>query len=148
MKAWAELNNYWHSCWPALAVRSNPLCWLKGSTVREEKGQRTNIMLLFWSHCSLSVTVQECPYELNEDPQEVSPLAVDVTAGQRPSIWNTGLFGNTALCRHNNYDGHLRAETHYAAADFANKVMGIQRPQWKPLESKICLYSRMHNTAQ
>ncbi|KAK9955247.1 hypothetical protein ABG768_015132, partial [Culter alburnus] len=52
---------------------------------------------------------QEFLWESNEGLQEVSPVAVDVTAGQKPSIWNTGLIGNTALCRHDNYDGHLRA---------------------------------------
>lgn len=52
-------------------------------------------------------------------------MAVDVTAGQKPSIWSTGLIGNTALCRHDNYDGHLRAESH-DFANFANKVRGCR----------------------
>jgi len=39
-------------------------------------------------------------------------VAVDVTAGQTLSIWSTGLIDNTALCHHDNYDGHLRAESH------------------------------------
>lgn len=55
-------------------------------------------------------------------------MAVDVTAGQKPSIWSTGLIGNTALCRHNNYDGHLRAESRDFAnfENFANKVTGCR----------------------
>jgi len=54
-------------------------------------------------------------------------VAVDVTAGQRPSIWSTGLIGDTALCRRDIYDGHLRAESHdTASANLANKVIGCR----------------------
>ncbi|RXN26932.1 hypothetical protein ROHU_020385 [Labeo rohita] len=71
--------------------------------------------------------VQEGPWESNKGPREVSPVAVDVTAGQRASIWSTGLIGNTALCRSDNYDGHLRAESRdTGAADFANKAIGCR----------------------
>lgn len=66
-------------------------------------------------------------------------MAVDVTAGQRPSIWSTGLIGDTALCRRDIYDGHLRAESHdTAAANFANKVTGCRghNGRFSPTEMK------------
>lgn len=63
-------------------------------------------------------------------------MAVDVTAGQKPSIWNTGLIGNTALCRHDNYDGHLRAESH-DFKNFGNKVPGCRDHNQRLLPTEI-----------
>lgn len=106
--------------WPSLLAKGK----------NSERGKRTEDKHNEWSYtdlAALSVTVQECLWESNEGPQEVSPVAVDVTAGQRPSIWSTGLIGNTALCRCDLYDGHLRAESHdTSAADSFNKVIGCR----------------------